>query len=85
MTIISLFPSWYEKVVVFFDEDDDDLDLVDESDDDGDDGGEAKEAVDEIATNLQSTATDAQQRLNNTTNEVEDHFAHTNNNHHTTV
>lgn len=40
----------------------------------------AKEAVDEIATNLQETAKDATRQLNTTKDKMEDHFAHTENN-----
>ena len=39
----------------------------------------AKEAVDDIATNLQGTANDAQNALNQKSKQVEDHFTHTNN------
>ncbi|MEM1328013.1 MAG: YtxH domain-containing protein [Bacteroidota bacterium] len=44
----------------------------------------AKEAVDDISTNLQSTADEAKSAINRKSEQVEDHFAHTNNNH-TTV
>lgn len=40
----------------------------------------AKEAVDEIASNLKETANDTNRRLKAKNEQVEDHFAHTENN-----